>query len=625
VLVLEAGQDYVDHTVDIPLNFVSAALNEEISWDYWVKHYTDDTTARRDSKYYPEHGGVLYPRSSGIGGCGLHHVMNILNPANSDWEHIAHITDDHSWEPENMRLYWQRIEQNRVSPPPVTPEDEARTRRGYHGYIPVEHADYARLGRELGNYTQSLFAAIQGLPASAGYQKIVDGDYNHWENNGKVGWGYAPSETLRGRRFGVRQLLKAAQAQYPDFLTIETDALVTRILFHHDRAVGVEYYKGKHLYAAHKKYSVNNKYGVMEAYAEKEVIISAGTYNSPQILKLSGIGPRQELEKLGIDVVVDLPGVGQNLQDRYEVPLNFKLKRRNPAFACSFTFDVSTDACYARWKEYGDNFYGTNSVMYFSTFRSSGFTDTAADVALFAAPGYFLGYSPRMGVDINTVGPDAVVALVLKAFTNNNAGTVTLQSNDPRDVPLIEFHYFDEGNDEGQVDLQAVLEGIKELRRQTSSSAFRALVDGEIGTFANATTDEEIKQRIKDEAWGHHACCTNKIGAEDDEMAVVNSNFRVYGVQGLRVVDMSVFPNIPGYFPLGAIYMISEKAADAISADYPHEQYENGPEDHYLSTNAITGIVLGSFFGGVVLTVILAALLGFSPERTSDSSNYTQL
>lgn len=142
---------------------------------------------------------------------------------------------------------------------------------------------------------------------------------------------------------------------------------------------------------------------------------------------------------------------------------------------------------------------------------------------------------------------------------------MTLVTANPRDTPRIEFNYFDSGDGAWDVDLNATVEGMLFARKiigeyiQTTGGQATELVPG-----PGYETTEELAQWVRDTSWGHHACCTAKIGADNDEMAVLDSRFRVRGAEGLRVVDASVFPRIPGYYIQSPTYMISEKAADDI-------------------------------------------------------------
>ena len=155
---------------------------------------------------------------------------------------------------------------------------------------------------------------------------------------------------------------------------------------------------------------------------------------------------------------------------------------------------------------------------------------------------------------------------MLKGHTNNTAGTVTLRSSDPRDSPIINFHYFEEGNDSQQQDVKSVVEGVKFVRKAAEGLKRRGLIAKEELPGEAKTSDEALTEFVRDNAWGHHASCTCPIGPIDGG-GVLSSDFKVHGTQGLRVVDASVFPRIPGLFIVSAIYMIGEKAADVIAAD----------------------------------------------------------
>jgi choline dehydrogenase len=178
-------------------------------------------------------------------------------------------------------------------------------------------------------------------------------------------------------------------------------------------------------------------------------------------------------------------------------------------------------------------------------------------------PGLFKGYQEGYA-ELAITERNWWTWLVLKAHSRNNAGTVLLKSANPLDMPNITFNSFGVG---GADDLTAIREGLAFGRR-----AFNDLIPLD-GSFTehwpgpNVTSDADLDEFTSNEAWGHHACCTNPIGADDDKMAVLDSSFRVRGVKSLRVVDASVFPKIPGYYISLPIYMISEKAADVILAD----------------------------------------------------------
>jgi choline dehydrogenase len=151
--------------------------------------------------------------------------------------------------------------------------------------------------------------------------------------------------------------------------------------------------------------------------------------------------------------------------------------------------------------------------------------------------------------------------VVLKAYTNNNAGEVRLRSNDPTEPPDIRFRYFEEGSDIDGEDLESVLSGLKFVRG--ASDGFRELIDEEEIPGRHLYTDDQLREYIRNHAWGHRACGTCAMKPRE-QGGVVDNAFRVYGIKGLRVVDASIFPRIPGYFIVTSVYMIAEKAADVL-------------------------------------------------------------
>jgi choline dehydrogenase len=172
--------------------------------------------------------------------------------------------------------------------------------------------------------------------------------------------------------------------------------------------------------------------------------------------------------------------------------------------------------------------------------------------------GYAPGYSRRLAERLNML-----TWCVLKGHTNNRAGLVRLRSNDPRDVPHITFRYFEEGNDPEGEDLESVVAGVKFVRGLTADLKARGFIEAEEVPGEAVQTDEELRTFVRDRAWGHHASCTCPIGPRDGG-GVLDSRFNVHGTRGLRVVDASVFPRIPGLFIASAVYLVGEKAADVI-------------------------------------------------------------
>ena len=250
--------------------------------------------------------------------------------------------------------------------------------------------------------------------------------------------------------------------KYP--LHVKLNTHVTRVTFAHGEsgkpiANGVEYLEGKHLYRASKLSATADPGKPGSAKASREVIISGGSYNSPQILKLSGIGPAHELQHFGIKVVKDLPGVGTNLQDHYETSVQARFKNDFPVLeGCTFGFSGSPDPCLDEWKvspRLGVT-YDSSGFAGSAFFKSSTTPDGNYDVFAFGGPVNFRGYFPDYSVNA-TIDHDMWSWALLKGHPRNKAGFVKLRSADPLDVPEINFNFFNEGAEE---DLQAIYESI---------------------------------------------------------------------------------------------------------------------------------------------------------------------
>jgi choline dehydrogenase len=391
--------------------------------------------------------------------------------------------------------------------------------------------------------------------------------------------------TSASQRNGPRDFIMAtANATNPDGsqrypLTIRTNCLATQLIYAPTTpgqatptVIGVKFLDGQSLYKADPRFA-NGQGTPGQVIASREVILSAGAFNTPQLLKLSGIGPADELNSFNISVVVDLPGVGTNLQDRYEMGVI-------SAFPTDFTattgctFDrPGGDPCLVRWEDgigqIAKGPYATNGFALSVLLRSSEAINTNIDTYIFGGPVAFKGYYPGYA-DIAVADNRHWTWAILKAHTGNHAGTVMLKSTDPRDTPNITFNYFGTGtttDGADQRDLNAVVEAIAFARTMAKKMNPVAGPFQEVYPGPSVNTKAAVEQLVINNAWGHHASCTCPIGSDSDPMAVLDSDFRVRGVSGLRVVDASVFPQIPGIFLVVPVYMISEKAADVILAD----------------------------------------------------------
>lgn len=591
-LVIEAGDDQgLNTNYTVPAYSAKSSEDEAIAWNFFVRHYTDDERQAKDFKttwetpdgsdytgLNPPEGskvkGTLYPRTGTLGGCSAHNALITIYPHQSDFELIANITGDDSWSPKSMRKYFERLDKNLYLAP-------GASGHGYDGWLGNEEAPLDLVLQDpqllslslggafaLGNKTNSIFNIASLLTADPNSDSISrDRDPGYYQ---------IPIATSDAKRNGPRDFLLAVEGaknadgskKYP--LDIRMNCHVTKVTFDESsppRATGVEFLDGKYLYRASPRHGTAGKGVPGSATASREVIVAGGVYNSPQLLKLSGVGPADELRRVGIDVVKDLPGVGTNLQDHYETnvqghtPANFSVLQD-----CTFGFNGQDDPCLTRWENpiLGNRgIYSSSGLATTMFYKSSVTSDDSFDLFVFGGPVNFRGYYPKYSTEA-TGEPDWFTWAILKAHPRNNAGTVTLRSADPLDMPDIVFNYFDTGKGDYEKDLEAMTEAIHLAR-----DAFdRQLVEiDEVLPGKDVTSTEDIHDYIKHTAWGHHASCTCPIGADDDPNAVLDSKFRVRGVQGLRVADASVYPRIPGTFTAVSTYMVGEKAADIIIND----------------------------------------------------------
>jgi choline dehydrogenase len=620
VLVLEAGGWDDPEVAQVPAFHPHASEHPDLSWEFFVKHYANPR--QPDSKWDNERSGIFYPRAATVGGCTLHNAMITICGPSDDWDEIARITKDNSWSGERMRACFERLEHydyprgslleklwNKIRGIFGIVHGGNPGRRGFDGWLHTTVADLklvlkddqmveeilSALGATLIEQGVGAIATVQSFLADLFADKVMARfDPNDWETmkRRREGVMVIPIAVRSGQRSSPRDYLMQVQKKHPDRLSIWTETLVTQIIFDREpggagelTAIGVRFLQGKHLYKAHSEPS--SAAGVAgEVYCRGEVILCGGAYNTPQLLKLSGIGPKTELENLQIKVQVDLPGVGANLQDRYEIGVVSEVAKdfvllKNLAMGEPAP-GQPPDAALKEWREKKTGLYTTNAVI-IGILKKSRPELSEPDLFIFAVPGFFKGY--YKGYSEDRANPNLATKhnlltwLVMKAHTKNRAGTVTLRSADPLDVPEINFHYFYEGTDRDESeDLDAITEGFKFIRTINRIGMEKGVVKGQVWPRPeeNVYDDAAIRDFITREAWGHHASCSCPIGADRDPMAVLDSRFRVRGVRNLRVVDASVFPRIPGTFIVTNVYMISEKASDVIADDNRDLSVSNG-------------------------------------------------
>lgn len=600
VLLLEAGGDpcSADDSgrlmYEVPIFHAFSTEYPPCAWNYFVRHYTDDVQQAKDSKIVNVDGQnqIWYPRAGTLGGCTAHNAMITVVPQDDEWNAIADLTGDSTWAADNMRQYFERLENCHYVPNPNSVKggvnkilsdigglfhgkddnQDPTGGHGFNGWLGTSEADPGLVLKD-GQLMRLLLDGVKNAlsdhlgPVDVGIDTHFDPNDIRYRNSSPEGLIATPLAVESGKRNGPREFLLRTQLQFPDKLTIHQNTLATRVLFEGTKAVGVEFIEQAHLYRADPQAAGDgSSLPRRQATAGREVILSAGAFNTPQLLMLSGVGPRAQLTKFGIPEVVNLPGVGTNLQDRYEVGV-VSCFARDFELINGATFALPNpepDPCMQQWLKDGSGIYGTNGALMGMILRSSKEVKEP-DLYILGIPASFGGYKPGYSKSLE-YHHNRFTWTVLKARTNNT-GSVELKSAFPWDTPAINFQYFGDGSRTSDPDLDAVISGVQFVRRMNHRLAGDGLISSEETPGPAYATDDQLRQFVRNEAWGHHASCTCRIGADGDEMAVLDSHFRVRGTQSLRVVDASVFPKIPGYYIVTAIYMVSEKANEVIQED----------------------------------------------------------
>jgi choline dehydrogenase len=318
-------------------------------------------------------------------------------------------------------------------------------------------------------------------------------------------------------------------------LSVRTHALATRILFEGRRAMGVRYRHGDLRY---------------EVHARREVILCAGPINSPQLLKLSGVGAYEELSDFGIPIVHDLPGVGENLQDHLE--FYFQLASREPVTLYSHMSLLRRALIGARWLLTRGGLGASNH------FETGGFIRSRAGVPYPDIQFHFLPLA--VSYDGTSLAREHGFQAHVGPMRSRSSGSVRLRSAEPLDKPRISFNYM--SCEEDWVEMRACVRLTREIFAQAAFERYRGR---EIQPGADVTTDAQIDEFIRAKAESaYHPSCTCKMGSPTDPLAVVDAQTRVLGLEGLRVVDSSIMPAITSGNLNAPTIMLAEKAADHI-------------------------------------------------------------
>jgi choline dehydrogenase len=503
VLVLEAGRpDYWwDVLIHMPAALAFPIGNRSYDWQY-------------ESEPEPHMGGrrVYHARGKVLGGSSSINGMIFQRGNPADFEAWARRPGLEGWDFAHCLPYFKRME---------TVLDGRDEYRGEGGPLRLTRSPAA----------SPLFAAFFEAVQQAGYP-LTD-DVNGYQQEG-----FAPFDANRyqGRRLSAARAYLHPVKKRPN-LDVVTRALSSTIRFQGTTATGVEYRKA----------------GKTSVVKGDEIIVSAGAINTPQLLQLSGVGNAEALHSLGIDVVVDLPGVGENLQDHLEVYIQYASQK-----------PVSLQPYLAGWRRplIGLQWLFRRGPGVSNHFEAGGFVRSNDTVDRPNVMFHFLPLAIRYDGSVPAGGHGYQVHV--GPMLSDAVGAVQIKSTDPTVKPALKFNYLST-----EKDRREWVEAVRCARRILNQPAFAPYNGGELSPGAEVETDSQILDWVaRDAETALHPSCTARMGRDD--MAVVDpKSLRVHGVSGLRVVDASVMPSITNANIYAPVMMIAEKAADLISGAEP--------------------------------------------------------
>jgi choline dehydrogenase len=507
VLVLEAGRP--DYPWDVYIH-MPAGLMFPIGNRFYDWQY--------ESEPEPAMGGrrVYHARGKVLGGSSSINGMIFQRGNPMDYERWAGEPGMESWAYANCLPYFKKMETC------LAGADEFR---GGDGPLVLER------GPADGELFQAFFQAVQ----QAGYP--LTNDVNGYRQEG-----FAPFDRNihRGRRLSAARAYLRPAMKRPN-LDVETRAFVTRILFDGTKAIGVEYTDWR---------------GRIHRVLSAEVVLCGGAINSPQTLQVSGIGSAQTLEAVGVKPLHDLPGVGENLQDHLEVYVQYGSKK--PVSVAPALKYRNRPIVGAKW------LFGRSGPGATNHFEGGGFVRGNDEVAYPNLMFHFLPLAIRYD-GTEPAGGHGYQVHIGPMYADTR-GTIKITSADPAVKPAIQFNYLSTTSDRKEW-----VEAVRVARKILNQPAFDEYNAGELSPGPEVDSDEQILEWVrKDAETALHPSCTCKMGVGD--AAVVDpTTMRVHGVEGLRVVDASVFPFVTNANIYAPVVMTSEKAADLILGNTPLE------------------------------------------------------
>jgi len=505
VLLIEAGGTTWHPLVKMPAGVLELISGEGAGKFYNYSYWTEGQPHLNNRK-------LFFPRGKGVGGSSNINGMLYVRGHSRDYD-IWRQLGNEGWSYEEVLPYFKKSENN---------ENGESEFHGSDGELSVQNPIFDN---------NPLHRCFLDAGIQAGYKYIED--INSFDNEG---FGPCPQTISNGYRastsFSFINPIKDRTN-----LTIITKSITKKLLFESTKCVGLEYINGKNVH---------------KVYAEREVLVCGGAINSPQILQLSGIGKGDYIKKWGLDVIADLPGVGENLQDHLDVLAHYECTQ--PVTEAKYTAGglafVRMAGILAQWlltKKGAGNDIGLSGVSFLKT-------DDTLDL-----PDIQMHFIGSLLKDHGKTRPDS------HAFSNHvcmlrpeSRGYIALKSLDPNVQPIIQPNYF-----ATQKDRDTLIKGVKISREIMNQPAFDEFRGKEINPGDHIQTDQEIEEFIRNNGETiYHPVGTCKMG--NDEFSVVDDKLRVRGVENLRVVDASVMPTLIGGNTNAPTIMIAEKISDHI-------------------------------------------------------------
>jgi choline dehydrogenase len=493
VLLIEAGGSHKHLNVQIPAAFAKQ-FKTDLDWEF----YTEPEPSLQGRSLY-------HPRGKMLGGCSSMNAMIYIRGNRDDFDSWAK-NGAPGWSYEEVLPYFRRSEAN------------SRGESTYHGGSGPLHIQDLRSPNHLSH------TLVEAMVASG---LTCNDDFNGADQTGA---GFYQVCQKRGRRWTTADAFLAPARRRPN-LAVLTNSHVVGVRISGGRAAGVE---------------VERQGARGFVRAEREVVLSAGALNTPQILMLSGIGPADHLAEHQIPTIVDNPNVGAHLMDHPVYMVNFETS------AAGTLAEAQSPRQLIDWLARRRGML-TSNVAECGAFFHTRSGEAAPDMQLLAAPVFFYNH----GFDTHE---RPAFTLACSLIAPHSRGAVRLRSSDPKAKPAMTYNYLAE-----RADTDAMVEAVLKIREIAAAKPLRAVAGPEIHHGAAARTRAELEQKLRREAsHTYHPACSARIGTEQD--GVVDPQLRVYGVDGLRVADASVFPTVTHGNTHAPSVMVGEKAADLIRA-----------------------------------------------------------